>query len=117
MKAACCERRIQQPSLPQQNSVEEPVDGGGKKRERGNLAGGEHVRDGFAAQVGCVDDVLLPGRVPGSHGFGSGDGDAFGHSDELLWRGGLSRGVPGLEDLDEGSRLVKRERLDSVESS
>lgn len=50
-----------------------------------------------------MDDVLLPGRVPGSHSFGSRDGDAFSHANELLRSGGPGGGVPGLKQLGRGA--------------
>lgn len=46
-----------------------------------------------------MDDVLLPGRVAGGHGFSRRHGDALGHADELLGRGRLVGGVPGLKQL------------------
>lgn len=65
-----------------------------------HLAGRQHIGDGFAAQVGGGDHVLLLGRVARGHGLSSRRGDALCHSDELFWRGGLVRGVLGLEHLD-----------------
>ena len=64
-----------------------------------NLAGGEHVWHGFAAEVGRMDDVLLPGRVACSHSLGSCHGDAFSHANELLGCGRLVGSVLGLEQL------------------
>lgn len=46
-----------------------------------------------------MDDVLLPGRVPRSHCFGSCHGDAFSHANELLRCGGLVGRVLGLKQL------------------
>lgn len=64
-----------------------------------HLAGSQHIRDGFAAQVGRGDHVLLLSRVPRSHRFGRCRGDALGHTGELLRCGGLLRDVLGLEEL------------------
>lgn len=97
--------QIQPASSPSQNPSQRKKQEGGFPplvwwaERQGNLASGEHVWDGLAAEVGCVDDVLLPGRVPGSHSFGSRDGDAFRHANELLRSGGLGGGVPGLKEL------------------
>lgn len=46
-----------------------------------------------------MDDVLLPGRVPCSHCFGSCHGDAFSHANELLGCGRLAGGILGLKHL------------------
>lgn len=64
-----------------------------------HLAGGQHIRDGFAAQVGCGDDVLLLGRVARCHSLGCCCGDALCHADELFRRGRLLGDVLGLEHL------------------
>lgn len=70
-----------------------------REEKKGNLAGGEHVGDSFSAEVGRMDDVLLPGRVPCSHCLSSCNGDALSHADELLGRGCLVGSILGLKDL------------------
>lgn len=65
-----------------------------------HLAGGQHVGDGFAAQVGSGYHVLLLSRVACCHCFGRRYGDALGHADELFWGGGFLRNVLGLENLE-----------------
>lgn len=64
-----------------------------------DLAGVQHLGDGAPAEVGRGDDVLLATGVAGGHRLGRGHGDAFGHADELLRRGGLWRRVRAAEHL------------------
>lgn len=65
-----------------------------------HLAGGQHVGDGFAAQVGSGYHVLLLSRVACCHRFGCRNGDALGHADELFWGGRFLRNILGLENLE-----------------
>ncbi len=65
-----------------------------------HLAGGQHVGDGFAAQVGSGYYVLLLSRVACCHCFGCCNGDALGHADELFRGGRFLRNVLGMENLE-----------------
>jgi hypothetical protein len=71
-----------------------------KHRWRGSyLAHSQHVGDGFAADVGSNDDVVLAATVSSGHSFSRSQSDRLGHADQFFRCGFGARHFRGIEGL------------------
>ena len=71
-----------------------------KHRRSGSyLAHSQHVGDGFAADVGSNDDVILAATVSSGHSFSRSQSDRLGHADQFFRCGFGARHFRGIEGL------------------